>query len=47
MCKFVDLPDENSFSRSSTPMEGFDEDTMRFESEGTGGISEHNLILNL
>ena len=41
MCKFVDLPDENTFSRSSTPMEGLDEYTMGSESEGAGDIFEH------
>ena len=41
MCKFVDLPDEITFSKSSTPMEGLDEDTMGSGFEGVGGISEH------
>ena len=41
MCKSVDLPDENTFSKSSTLMEGLDEYTMGSESEGGGGISEH------
>ena len=39
LCKFVELPDKNTLSRPSTPMEGFEEYTTETESAETGGIT--------
>ena len=36
--KFVNLPDESTFSRTSTPTEGFEEYPMGPQSAGTRGI---------